>query len=104
MSRIAEIQLEYFRNEGFSDAVIGAINAVTKRFGESYDDFVQRAALNPIGRSVKLADLENNSNLSCIANPTEKDFRRLAQRAIESIRSMDEVLIQNKEMRIEPSA
>jgi hypothetical protein len=85
-----EIQLEYFRNEGFSDAVIGAINAVTKRFGESYDDFVQRAALNPIGRSVKLADLKDNSDLSRIANPTEKDFRRLAkyQRAIESIRSM----------------
>jgi len=95
LSRIAEIQLEYFRNEGFSDAVIGAINAVTKRFGEDNEDFVQRAALNPIGRSVKLADLKENSNLSCIANPTEKDYRRLAkyQRAIESIRSMDEVLI-----------
>ena len=71
---------------------------------ESYDDFVQRAAFNPIGRRVKLADLEDNSNLSRVANPTEKDFRRLAQRAIESIRSMDEVSIQNKEMGIEPSA
>jgi (p)ppGpp synthase/HD superfamily hydrolase len=102
----SEITFEHLRKEGFSDAVVDAVDAVTIRSGESYDDFVQRAALNPIGRRVKLADLEDNSDLSRIANPTEKDYRRLAkyQRAIESIRSMDEVSIQNKEMGIEPSA
>ena len=68
--------------------IIDAIGAVTIRSGEDYEDFVQRAALNPIGRSVKLADLEDNGNLSRIANPTEEDYERLAkyERAIRSIR------------------
>jgi hypothetical protein len=56
--------------------------------GESYDDFVRRAILNPIGRRVKLADLEDNSDLTRIANPTEEDYERLAkyERAMQSIR------------------
>lgn len=35
---------------------------VTKREGESYEDFVRRAKQNPIGRVVKLHDLEDNLN------------------------------------------
>ena len=83
-----DISLDYLRNEGFADAVVDAVDAVTIRSDESYDDFVRRAALNPIGRRVKLADLEDNSDLSRIANPTEKDYARLAkyERAIQSIR------------------
>lgn len=83
-----DITFEDLRNEGFSDAVVDAVDAVTIRSGESYDDFVRRAALNPIGKRVKLADLEDNSDLSRIANPTEKDYERLAKykRAMRSIR------------------
>jgi hypothetical protein len=50
---------------------------VTKRDGEDYEDFVRRSAANPIGRSVKLADLHDNSDLSRIAAPSERDFQRL---------------------------
>jgi (p)ppGpp synthase/HD superfamily hydrolase len=84
----SDTTLEDLRNEGISDVVVHAVDAVTMRTGESYDDFVQRAALNPIGRRVKLADLEDNSDLSRIAHPTEKDYARLAkyERAIQSIR------------------
>ena len=84
----SDTTLEDLRNEGNSDVVVHAVDAVTMRTGESYDDFVQRAALNPIGRRVKLADLEDNSDLSRIAHPTKKDYARLAkyERAIQSIR------------------
>ena len=64
--------LDRIRAEGFSERVIGAIEAVTRRPGEDYDDFVMRTAAHPIGRFVKLADLEDNSNLSRIKNPTKK--------------------------------
>ena len=30
---------------------------MTRRAGESYEDFVSRAAANPISRTVKMADL-----------------------------------------------
>lgn len=48
--------------EGFSQEIVDAILSVTKREGESYEDFVRRAKQNPIGRVVKLHDLEDNLN------------------------------------------
>jgi len=86
----SDFTLEDLRSKGFPDDVVDAVDAVTMRPGESYDDFVRRAALNPIGRRVKLADLEDNCDLSRIANPTKEDYERLAkyQRATESISSI----------------
>ena len=63
--------------EGFSDRIIDALQSVTKRDAEDYDDFVRRSAANPIGRHVKLADLHDNSDLSRIAVPTERDLQRI---------------------------
>ena len=68
---------ERLRAEGFSPDVIDAIDAVTKREGEAYDEFVDRAGRNAVGRRVKLADLEDNCDLSRIAQPTQKDNQRL---------------------------
>ena len=69
--------LERLRDEGFSEAVIEAIDSVTWRQYEDYEDFIQRAAQNPIGSRVKLADLRDNCDLSRIANPKAKDFKRV---------------------------
>jgi (p)ppGpp synthase/HD superfamily hydrolase len=79
--------LEDLRAEGFSEEVLEAIDSVTNREGETYEAFVLRAGQNPIGRQVKLADLEENSDLSRIANPTEKDHARMEKyrRAIQML-------------------
>ena len=78
------------RDEGFSDEIIAALDAVTKREGENYEDFARRAAANPIGRNVKLADLADNCDLSRISQPTEADYQRIEkyQRAIKLIHSI----------------
>lgn len=75
------------RAEGFTDEILAALESVTKRDGEEYEAFVLRAGQNPIGRSVKLADLRDNSDISRIASPTEKDYGRLEKyrRAIASL-------------------
>lgn len=65
------------RDEGFSDAVLGAIDALTKREGETYQVFIERAARDPIARRVKLADLAENSDLSRISEPNQKDLDRI---------------------------
>jgi hypothetical protein len=52
------------REECFSESIIAALQSVTKRQGEDYEAFVRRAAANPIGRVVKLADLNDNADLS----------------------------------------
>jgi (p)ppGpp synthase/HD superfamily hydrolase len=65
------------RAEGFSEKILAALDTVTKRDGEAYEDFVRRAANDPIGRAVKLADLQDNCDLSRISNPTQRDFERI---------------------------
>jgi (p)ppGpp synthase/HD superfamily hydrolase len=81
------VKLEDLRLEGFPEVVVEAIDSVTRRSEESYEAFVRRAASHPIGRLVKLADLEDNSDLSRIANPSARDYKRIAKyrRAIEAI-------------------
>jgi (p)ppGpp synthase/HD superfamily hydrolase len=83
------ISLDDLRKEGFSEAVLSALESVTKVPGESYETFVERAAQNPIGRVVKLADLEENSDLSRIAQPSWEDLERIEKyrRAIGVLRS-----------------
>lgn len=63
--------------EGFAPSILDALDSVTKRAGEDYTAFVQRAGLNPIGRSVKFADLQDNMDLSRIADPSDHDHRRI---------------------------
>jgi (p)ppGpp synthase/HD superfamily hydrolase len=74
------------RSEGFPDHIVDALQSVTKRDGEDYEDFVRRA-VNSIGRSVKLADLHDNCDLSRISRPSERNIQRIAKyrRAIDLI-------------------
>lgn len=46
--------------EGFPQEIVDGVLSVTKMPGESYEDFVARAKRDPIGRVVKLHDLEDN--------------------------------------------
>ena len=67
------------RQEGFSETIILALGSVTKLEGEPYEEFVLRASRNAIGRKVKRADLLDNSDISRIAKPSERDHERLAK-------------------------
>lgn len=85
------VSLEMLRADGFSEQVLEAIDSVTRRTEESYEAFVLRAASNPIGRRVKLADLRDNSDLSRITHPTARDYARVEKyrRAIETICALE---------------
>ncbi|MBB4253976.1 (p)ppGpp synthase/HD superfamily hydrolase [Rhizobium sp. BK008] len=49
--------LDRLREDGFAPAIISAVDALTRR---PDDDFVRRAASNPLALPVKQADLEDN--------------------------------------------
>jgi len=67
------------RREGFPDEIMGALECVTKRAGETYDASLARAASNPIARRVKLADLEDNMDVRRLQTVTERDAKRLSK-------------------------
>ena len=69
--------LDRLRTEGFPDAIVAAVDRLTKRPGEPYDALIDRAAGDPIARQVKLADLEDNMSLLRISDPAEADLKRL---------------------------
>lgn len=69
--------LEGLRREGFTEEIVQAVDRLTKRPGESYDDSVQRAAGDPIARRVKLADLEDNMDPRRLRELTPEHRERL---------------------------
>jgi len=73
------VTLAQLTESGFPAEVVAAIEALTKRPGETRMQAAARAALNPIARAVKLADNAENMDLGRIANPTEKDLARVEE-------------------------
>ncbi|MCX8073105.1 MAG: GTP pyrophosphokinase [Candidatus Binatia bacterium] len=67
------------RRLGFPVEVVDAVDALTRRPGELYEDFVRRAAAHPIARQIKLADLEDNMDIRRLPHLREADLERLAR-------------------------
>lgn len=57
-----DVTLADLRTAGFPDAVVDAVDAVTKRPGENYEDAIARAGQDPVGRLVKRADIASNTD------------------------------------------
>ena len=69
---------EKLQNEGFSTQILEGLQSVTKTSeDENYDEFVQRALANTIGRQVKIADIKDNLDVTRLDILTEKDVKRL---------------------------
>ena len=71
------ITSDQLKEMGFSETVLEALDSVTKRAGETYEDFVRRAALHQIGKKIKLADLRDNMDLSRLEEITDEDIKRV---------------------------
>ncbi len=69
--------LEQLRGEGFSEEVLQAVDCLTSREGETYDEFIARVRGSAIARQVKIADLEDNMNVKRIGEITPKDLARI---------------------------
>lgn len=72
-----EVSPEDLLSKGFSQEIVDAILSVTKRKGENYEDFVARAKQNPIGRIVKLHDLEDNMDIRRLDTLSDESVARL---------------------------
>lgn len=71
--------LDGLRAEGFAPDVVAAVDHLTKREEEKDDylAFVRRAAGNPIARRVKLADIQDNLDVTRLPRVTDRDMARL---------------------------
>jgi (p)ppGpp synthase/HD superfamily hydrolase len=63
--------------EYFDLSIFMAVDALTKRKGENYNEYLLRVASNKDATKVKLADLKDNMDLSRIKTPlAKKDIER----------------------------
>jgi (p)ppGpp synthase/HD superfamily hydrolase len=69
--------LDELRALGYPEAVLAAVDCLTRRATESYEEFIARAKVNPIARRVKLADIEDNMDIRRLEEVSEKDRQRL---------------------------
>jgi (p)ppGpp synthase/HD superfamily hydrolase len=65
------------RKEGFPEYMIQALDCLTKRDGEPYDQFVERTKGSKLAIAVKLNDLEDNMDVRRAPRLEEKDIERL---------------------------
>ncbi|MDG0810619.1 HD domain-containing protein [Cohnella rhizosphaerae] len=80
-----DVTLDELRVMGFDERIVTAIDHLTRRGGETYNDFILRVKQNELATRVKLLDIEDNSDLSRLQEVTEQDENRLRryQKAVE---------------------
>ena len=69
--------LDKLRQAGFAAEVVQAVECLTHRDHETYDEFIARVRTNALASKVKLADLEDNMDMRRLNTLTEKDAERL---------------------------
>ena len=63
---------------GFPIEVVNAVQTMTHRKSEKYEDYIKRVADNPLARAVKICDLEDAMDLRHLPEITPEDTERLA--------------------------
>lgn len=71
------ITFDDLRQRGFSEEIIGALDCLTRREGETYAEFIERAVSHPLARPIKIADVEDNMDIRRLDSLDEKDLERL---------------------------
>jgi hypothetical protein len=67
------------RKKGFRGRIVQAVEQLTKRPGEAYDDYIARVRPHPLARAVKIGDLRDNLAQCLGPRPTADDRRRIAK-------------------------
>ncbi|RLT28372.1 MAG: HD domain-containing protein [Chloroflexi bacterium] len=87
-----DVSLDDLRAAGFGDEVIEAVELVTRRDTETYDEFIARIAPHALARQVKLADLEDNMDTRRLQTIDERTVERMQRylRSWQLLRSIED--------------
>jgi (p)ppGpp synthase/HD superfamily hydrolase len=77
--------------EEFSEEIISAVKSMTKKDGETYKEFIQRARQNDIAREVKKADIRDNLNVERLEELEDSDLQRIKKyhRSLNELKQID---------------
>ncbi len=71
------VTLDILQKEGFSHKILKALDTISRRKNETYDEYLKRIQTNSLACKIKQIDLQDNMRLDRITCPTERDFARI---------------------------
>ena len=71
------VTAEYLLNMGFKPHIVKAIDILTKKPNQNYDNYIKLVKSNDIAREVKKRDLEHNSKITRLKGITDADIKRM---------------------------
>ena len=72
-----DVTYAQLREMGFSERIIAGVDALTKRRGETYDEYKIRVKSNADAVKVKMCDLRHNCDVRRLKGVTQKDLDRM---------------------------
>ena len=69
--------IEQLEQEGFVVEILEAVQALTKQPGEDYMNYIRRTAVTNLSLTVKMADLEDNMDLTRCKQLKPADLKRM---------------------------
>ena len=73
----SDVTVDDLLASGLSNEVVTAVQILTKKKGQSYQEYLEKVKSNNLARVVKLADLKHNSDLSRLKSVTNTDYERV---------------------------
>ena len=73
----SEFTFDDLKRQGCPEAILQALDCLTRRKEERYSDYILRVKNNELARKVKLVDLQDNMDVLRLTKLTKKDLDRL---------------------------
>lgn len=67
------------RGDGFAEAIVAAVERLTKRAGEPYLEYIARTRGDSLAKTVKRADLQDHMDVIAARGPADDAAERLAR-------------------------
>lgn len=74
---------------GFSSTIIQALQAITRKKFQSYSDYLDQVAKNPLAKEVKLADIKDNLNPERLSHLDSFTQNRLSKKYTAAIKYLE---------------
>jgi (p)ppGpp synthase/HD superfamily hydrolase len=73
----SEVTLDDLRKIGFNELIVQAVDSLSKRKDESYENFIERIKVNRLAKKVKIEDIKDNLDLTRLHSISSNDLDRI---------------------------
>lgn len=75
----SDMTLKDLANYGFSELILDALDCLSKRENEGYEEFIKRILPNDLAKKIKIEDIKDNLDLTRIESINNEDLKRVSK-------------------------